>query len=159
VEIMWSDKLAGPAALHDHHGYWLRLVSNHVSHRFARALEAEGVTVAEWVLLRELFGAGAVPPSELAGRMGMTRGAITKLVDRLAAKGLLVRARGGRGDRRYQTLALTGQGAALVPVLAGIADANEAALFGVLDADERQALHSLLQALAERWGVTGHPVE
>ncbi|MDG5489521.1 MarR family transcriptional regulator [Sphingomonas sp. BGYR3] len=149
----------GPAALHDHHGHWLRLVSGHVSHRFARAMEAEGVTVAEWVLLRALHGAGAVPPSELAGRMGMTRGAITKLVDRLTAKGLLVRARGGRGDRRYQTLALTGQGAALVPVLARIADATEAALFGVLNARDRQALLRLLQTLVERWDVTAHPVE
>lgn len=148
-----------PSALHDHRGYWLRLASNHVSHRSARALEAKGVTVAEWVLLRELYGAGAVAPSELAGRMGMTRGAITKLVDRLRAKGLLVRAAGGRGDRRYQTLALTGQGAALVPVLAEIADANEAALFGVLTDDERETLDRLLRKLASRWGVCANPVE
>ncbi|WP_448660252.1 MarR family winged helix-turn-helix transcriptional regulator [Sphingomonas sp. CJ99] len=148
-----------PSALHDHLGYWLRLVSNHVSHRSARALEAKGVSVAEWVLLRELYGAGAVPPSELASRMGMTRGAITKLVDRLRAKGLLVRAAGGRADRRFQTLALTGQGAALVPLLAEVADANEAALFGVLTGEERETLDRLLSQLASRWGVSAHSVE
>ena len=59
-----------------HLGYWLRQVSNHVSHAFARKLEAEGVTVAEWTMLRELYGGHALGPSRLAERMGLTRGAI-----------------------------------------------------------------------------------
>ena len=33
------------SALTDHLGFWLRLTSNHVSGRFARALEAAGVSV------------------------------------------------------------------------------------------------------------------
>ena len=61
------------AALADHLGYWLRYVSNHVSHGFARRLEGEGVTVAEWVILRELFDTGAMRPSLLAERLGLTR--------------------------------------------------------------------------------------
>ena len=51
------------AALTAHVGYWLRYVSNHVSHAFARKLEREGVTVAEWVILRELFESDAVAPA------------------------------------------------------------------------------------------------
>lgn len=38
-----------------HLGYWLRYVSNHVSQAFARKVEANGVTVAEWVLMRRLL--------------------------------------------------------------------------------------------------------
>ena len=46
-----------------HLGYWLRLVSNHVSHAFAQKLEAENVTVAEWVMMRSLYDHKAIAPS------------------------------------------------------------------------------------------------
>ncbi|TBR26261.1 MAG: MarR family transcriptional regulator, partial [Reyranella sp.] len=72
--------------LETHLGYWLRFVSNHVSHSFSLKLQARGVTVAEWVVLRDLFDGDHVPPSALADRLGMTRGAISKLADRLIAK-------------------------------------------------------------------------
>ena len=42
--------------LKQHAGFWLRFVSNHVSHAFARKLLSSGVTVAEWVVLREMYG-------------------------------------------------------------------------------------------------------
>ncbi len=94
--------------LEQHFGYWLRYVSNHVSHAFSLKLAARGVTVAEWVVLRQLFDAESAP-SALADRLGMTRGAISKLADRLIAKDLITR-RPSAGDRRFQTLALTRQG-------------------------------------------------
>ncbi|MEG2964613.1 MAG: MarR family transcriptional regulator, partial [Janthinobacterium sp.] len=40
--------------LEAHLGYWLRFVSNHVSHSFQKKAEANGVTVSEWVVLREM---------------------------------------------------------------------------------------------------------
>src|SRR5690242_9818086 len=61
-----------------HLGYWLRFVSNHVSQAFARKVEARGVTVAEWVLLRQLLDEEALAPSRLSERMGMTRGTVSK---------------------------------------------------------------------------------
>ena len=76
------------------------------------------MTVAEWVLMRQLLDEEALAPSRLAERMGMTRGAITKLADRLIAKSLLVRAADPE-DGRAQTLALTPAGRALVPELGG----------------------------------------
>ena len=44
-----------------HLGFWLRIVSNHVSHAFAGKLAAKGVTAAEWVMMRALYGKD--PPS------------------------------------------------------------------------------------------------
>ena len=93
-----------PSHLTSHLGFWLRFVSNHVSHAFARKLEDRDVTVAEWVLLRELYDVDHIAPSRLAERMGMTRGAITKLADRLIAKRLVSR-RANPDDARAQTLA------------------------------------------------------
>jgi DNA-binding MarR family transcriptional regulator len=49
------------------------------------------VTAAEWVVLLELFGGEAAGPSRLAERLGLTRGAISKLADRLIQKRLIVR--------------------------------------------------------------------
>ena len=66
------------SALESHLGYWLRYVSNQVSHAFAPKVQARGVTVAEWVVLRERYDK-EVRPSALAERLGMTRGAISKL--------------------------------------------------------------------------------
>ena len=75
--------------LKEHVGFWLRFVSNHVSHAFARKLLDSGVTVAEWVVLREMYGEEEMSSSDLAERIGMTRGAISKLVDRLVGKALV----------------------------------------------------------------------
>src|SRR5208282_1248591 len=111
-----------------HLGYWLRHVSNHVSHAFARKLAAKDVTVAEWALLRMLYGKEPTPPSRLADQMGLTRGAVSKLADRLIAKGLMNR-EASLDDGRAQTLGLTAKGANFVPELAALADRNEAESF------------------------------
>lgn len=147
-----------PAPLDRHLGYWLRAVSNAVSHGFADRLGSEGVTVAEWVFLRLLHDVDALAPSVLADRIGMTKGAITKLGDRLVARGLVER-RDNPGDRRGQMLALTPGGRALVPVLARHADTNDAAFFGVLTVDDRQALDRILRALATRNDLRALPTD
>ena len=91
-----------------HLGYWLRHVSNHVSHAFARKLAMKDVTVAEWVLMRVLHGREPMPPSQAADDMGMTRGAITKLADRLIAKSLITR-EASPDDGRSQTISGSGR--------------------------------------------------
>lgn len=142
--------------LTDHTGYWLRMVSNAVSQDFARMVTAEGVTVAEWAFLRALFDADGTAPILLADRMGMTRGAISKLADRLEVKGLVARAEsGGRG----QMLALTPQGRAIVPGLARLADENDVEYFGVLSSAEHATLDRILRSLARRRGLAGTPVD
>lgn len=147
-----------PSDLRDHAGYWLRMVSNAVSNGFARKVQAEGVTVAEWVVLRMLFDVDEIRPSQLSARMGMTRGAISKLADRLLAKALVARRPGG-SDGRSHALALTPAGRQLVPRLAGLADDNDAEFFGVLDAGERSRLVDLLQAIVSRRELTSIPVD
>lgn len=147
---------SSPAGLEDHLGYWLRLVSNAVSQSFARRVEAEGVTVAEWVVLRALYGVDPMAPSQLAERMGMTKGAISKLADRLVAKDLAERREAG-GDGRRQSLALRPQGHALVPRLAALADQNDADSFEGLAPEERRELERLLRKLAAAHHLTAAP--
>jgi DNA-binding MarR family transcriptional regulator len=141
-----------------HLGYWLRHVSNHVSQAFARKVEAHGVTVAEWVLMRGLLEEEALAPSRLAARMGMTRGAISKLADRLIAKSMLARAADPR-DGRAQTLRLTPAGRALTPELAALADANDAEFFDCLTLDDRAAMLRILRRIVEKHGLKSLPVD
>ena len=141
-----------------HLGYWLRYVSNHVSQAFARKVEAHGVTVAEWVLMRQLLNEEALAPSRLAERMGMTRGAISKLAERLIAKSMLARA-ADPNDGRAQTLALTPAGRGLVPKLAALADANDAEFFDHLAPENREALQRILREIVDKRGLKSLPVD
>jgi DNA-binding MarR family transcriptional regulator len=141
-----------------HLGYWLRYVSNQVSQAFARKVEAHGVTVAEWVLMRQLLDVEALAPSRLAECMGMTRGAVSKLADRLMAKSLLVRTADPQ-DGRAQTLSLTRAGRSMVPKLAALADANDAEFFDHLAPNDRAVLLRTLRELVEKRGLKSLPVQ
>ena len=146
------------ADLTDHLGYWLRYVSNHVSQAFARKVETHGVKVAEWVLMRQLLEGEPLAPSRLAAQMGMTRGAVTKLADRLIAKSLLVRTADPE-DGRAQTLSLTPAGRALVPDLAALADLNDAEFFDHLTPKDRANLLRVLREIVEKRSLESPPVD
>jgi DNA-binding MarR family transcriptional regulator len=143
--------------LEKHVGYWLRFVSNHVSHAFMQKVEAKGVTVAEWAVMREMLEAGPANPSQLAERLGMTRGAISKLVERLCGKALVERT-ASDGDRRYQSVALTEKGKKVVPILARLADENDQEFFGHLTGEKQAELVRLLKDVVHRHGWKDVPV-
>lgn len=149
--------------LEDHLGYWLRYVSNQVSHAFSLKLAAREVTVAEWVMLRELYERDGMAPSALADRLGMTRGAISKLVDRLVAKSLVAKSLltrvPGKPDRRYQDLALTAAGRALVPELSALADRNDAEFFGHLKPADRATIERVMEDIVRKLGLRTMPVD
>ncbi len=144
------------ASLESHIGYWLRLVSNGVSQSFAQELTGKGVTVAEWVFMRQLYDYAEARPSAIASEMGMTRGAISKLAERLLVKQLVNR-KEETADRRYQSISLTESGRSLVEDLAETADANENVHFSCLEPEERQLLLTTLQKLAIHHQMRNHP--
>lgn len=145
-----------PSPLDAHLGFWLRFVSNHVSAAFQSKVEAHGVTVAEWVVLRQLFSLGDVPPSRLAAAMGMTRGGVSKLIERLHAKELVSRS-AGAGDKRFQSVALTPAGKKLVPKLAELADENDAEFFGHLTRGQRDGVRDVLKEIVRRHDLKDIP--
>jgi DNA-binding MarR family transcriptional regulator len=149
----------GPAPkLESHLGYWLRRVSNAVSGAFARALQEKQTSVAEWVLLRELHERGQTAPGELADSLGLTRGAVSKIVDKLDAKGW-IQTEAKEGDSRFRLLSLTRAGRRSLPVLAEIADQNDARYFDCLSAREKSTLRELLIKLADHNHIHDVPTE
>jgi DNA-binding MarR family transcriptional regulator len=145
--------------LEDHVGYWLRFVSNHVSASFARRLEKPDISVSEWVALRKLYDAPIwTSPSALAESLGMNRGAVSRLVERLVQKDLVER-QASRDDGRARQIRLSSVGQKLVPRLAAIADANDEAFFGDLPANTRAVLIALMRQIAEESELTKVPVD
>lgn len=144
--------------LRSHTGYVLRMVSNAVSQDFARRLASKDVTVAEWAMLRSLYGIDVIAPTALASEMGITKGAVTKLADRLSAKGFVRRA-DSPDDKRAHSLSLTPAGKREIPALAALADANDAAFFEPMGADEREQLRALLHRLVKAHGLSAMPLE
>lgn len=146
------------STLESHLGYWLRRVSNTVSGEFARSLYARQTSVAEWVLLRRLHEREQATPGELAQALTMTRGAISKIIDKLQTK-RWIRSKVNPEDNRGQLLSLTPVGRRKLPELAKIADQNDEHFFACLDAGERAALKKLLSKLAEHHQIRDVPVE
>lgn len=148
-----------PSHLKSHLGYHLRVVSNAVSHTFAKKLTNLDVTVAEWVILREMYSHETnTSPSIVAEITGLSRGAVSKLIDRLLHKGLVSREE-GTIDRRYQEIKLTKQGKILVPKLAIIADENDDAFFSKLTGLEKKQLRNILKKLTNLHNLNTNPIE
>jgi DNA-binding MarR family transcriptional regulator len=145
--------------LEQHLGYWLRLVSNNVSASFARRLEAQGVSVSEWVALRKLYDQpAAITITALAESMGLTKAPVSRLVERLVQKELVER-QDSRNDGRAQQIWLSSAGQKLVPKLAAIADENDDAFFGDLPVNARLAMIGLMQDIAKQYRLTQVPVD
>lgn len=162
TSMVSMENLAGKAQripdLETHLGYWLRRVSNAVSGTFVRALQEKQTSVAEWVLLRELHERGEAAPGELADHLGLTRGAVSKIIDKLEAKDW-VQTNAKDGDNRYRLLSITPAGQRCLPVLARIADRNDSAYFDRLSANEKVVLRKILIKLAEYNQIQDVPTE
>jgi DNA-binding MarR family transcriptional regulator len=135
-------------------GYLLHQLVTSMRRQVELAMTAHGLTAAQWYPLWKLERDGPCSAQELARDMDIDAGATTRLIDRLAAKGLVERARSA-ADRRVVKLSLTPSGravAACVPQV--LADVNNAYLqdFG---RDEWQLLKQLLRRMLDRGQVLG----
>jgi len=135
-----------PAKLSEHLGYRLRVLSNRVSDSFARRMKKHGVSVPQWVILRILHDEKALPLMEIANRIGTDQGALSRMIDRLLARGLVKRDEDVT-DRRRVAISITPAGSKLVPLLAKEADENDREFFKCLPSGQRQALEKAIDAL------------
>lgn len=152
-----SQKTCAPL-LESHIGYWLRLVSNQISGAFARALQKKQLSVAEWVALNQIQHRADITAVDLADLMGMTRGAISKVLDKLESK-KLVRRKTSREDSRVSLLSLTPSGQRSLPDLKCLADNNDRYFFAPLDPEERALLRSLMEKLARAHQMHAPPID
>ncbi|MCB0307802.1 MAG: MarR family transcriptional regulator [Bdellovibrionales bacterium] len=145
-----------PSHLTDHVGFWLRRVSNHVSHAFIRKLKERNVSAAEWVVLRTLYENGSASIGYLGQATGLTKGAVSKVTKKLFSKKLLY-ARASNQDRRSVDVFLTKRGRDLVPTLADVADENDRQYFSCLKKSDQNELMCLLKKVVETHQLVEFP--
>jgi DNA-binding MarR family transcriptional regulator len=116
--------------------------------RFARVLEPSGVTLQQYNVLRILRGAGDAGLNTLtvAERMVERAPGVTRLIDRLHAKGLVERERSA-GDRRCVVCRITRAGLDLLDQLDGPMDATDDASLAMLTDREQEHLIELLDRI------------
>ncbi len=159
--IVSMDTIAAERSAPDlelHLGYWLRRVSNHVSGEFARTLQTKRTSVAEWVVLRHVRERPGITPGELAEALALTRGAVSKVIDKLEAKNW-IRGSTKPEDNRVRLFSPTRRGSRVLPELAEIADRNDRTFFDVLRVDERATLRRLLSKLVHLHHIGAVPMQ
>ena len=100
-------------------GYLMRRIMGVIAQEVEREMEPFGLTDAQWKPLLRLYLRQANTVAELARCCEMDAGSMTRLLDRVEAKGLLRRVRSSE-DRRVVNIELTPDGlaaAAQIPVI------------------------------------------
>jgi DNA-binding MarR family transcriptional regulator len=135
-------------------GYWLRCLSNFVSHSFEERLALQDISVAQWVVLRTLYDSSGMTLNEAAAQVSVDKSSLSRMVERLVQKGLVNRAEGD--DRRSVGLTLTSAGKKQVPQLAQLADENDAAFFNTLAPQQRSEFLATIKQLltANGWDAS-----
>lgn len=132
----------------DSAAYLMRRIITLLAAEVDGALEPRGLTSAQWVPLLKLYWGRATSVAELARECNLDTGAMTRLLDRLEAKGLVQRLRSAQ-DRRVVNLELTEEGRqAARGIPAVLCDVQNAFLQG-LSIEEWEQLRALLRRVLE----------
>lgn len=119
-----------------------------LEHAFSEALRPHGITPTQYNALRILRGAGSegLSRGDIIVRMVSRVPDATRLLDRLEAMGLSVRARDPH-DRRYVRTSITEQGLALLADLDDSVQELHERHLGALDETELETLIDLLSRI------------
>lgn len=129
-------------------GYLMRRILSAVAGAVERELEPSGLTHAQWVPLLKMHMQQAATVAELARACELDAGSMTRLLDRLEAKGLCKRERSS-ADRRVVNLSLTPQGSAVAEQIpAALSRVQNACLAG-FERDEWLLLKSFLARILD----------
>jgi len=124
-----------------------------IQRRLAKMLAPSGITQQQYNVLRILRGAGpeGLPTLAIADRMVERTPGVTRLIDRLVAKGWVHRER-ARDDRRRVDCTISEEGRALLEELEDPVNHFDDELLGMLSADEQQQLVGMLDRIREGLG-------
>jgi DNA-binding MarR family transcriptional regulator len=126
----------------------LRGAAAHIERTLGRALEAHGITPAQFELLSAIAriegtGGGC---SELGRQMAAPGPDVTRMVDRLYAAGLVARERDSK-DRRVVHAVMTEKGRELLRAVAPVMAAAEESIFVGVSEGELEQLSELLDTI------------
>jgi DNA-binding MarR family transcriptional regulator len=128
--------------------YLMRRILTCMAGEIDEALEPRGLTSAQWVPLFKLHMREASTVAELARECQLDGGAMTRLLDRLEAKGLIARVRSCE-DRRVVNLELTQEGREAAKQIPDVLCKVQNAFLQGLSIEEWQQLKSLLRRILD----------
>ena len=97
-------------------GYLMRVCTNRLLPQMETLFEDQELTFSQWTTLVALHS-GITTAGDLAHNICHDAGSLTRLIDEMVKRGLVIRNR-SESDRRVVTLGLTAHGAELVETLA-----------------------------------------
>lgn len=145
-----ASQLRQPAVLS-----WLRLarVFQRISHVSGEQLRGHNLSVAQFDVLTHVGADEGLTQQQLADGLLVTKGNVCQLLDRLEARGLLVRRAAGRTNRVF----LTDAGRELLGAVVPEHETTIAEQFGALDAAQQVQLLQLLRTLDH--GLSREPAQ
>jgi DNA-binding MarR family transcriptional regulator len=127
----------------------LAIVARHATQARRSTLDADGLKYWQYKVLLQLRRQGPpyeASPSQLADRLGLTRGALSARLAPIEEAGYITRTH-DTADRRRVRVRLTAVGSVAFEQQASHEEQGEAALLAPLTQDERQVLADLLRKL------------
>ena len=105
-----------------------------------------GVPLAQWRVLLLLYGGDVSSQKEIVGLAQFDKGQVSRLVDTLIERGLVI-AKSGGDDKRVRTLSLTADGTAVVERLVPIMRERQRLLLNAFSAEEQAMLMEFISRL------------
>jgi DNA-binding MarR family transcriptional regulator len=129
-------------------GLMMRQILTSLAQGVEQRLVNSALTHAQWMPVLKLHLGHAATVAELARECHLDAGAMTRMLDRLEAKGLCTRSR-SETDRRVVNIALTPAGSQAATEIPGVLCAVLNGHLSGLSADEFATLKSLLQRVLQ----------
>ena len=142
---------ARPASAHfvdDYLPALLAQASQLISGEFHLTVGAHGFSVSEWRVLATLFGKEPLSIGRIAQITTMKQPTVTRLLDRMQAKGLIERLDKGT-DRRVTLVAITAAGSRKVSRLIRLAREHEQRVLEPFGLQRAEELKSTLRSIVE----------
>ena len=128
-------------------GFHLRMASAAVARDFAAAMGDLDLTQKQFAVMELISANPGLSQVDIGQALGTDRATMMALIDRLDARGLVVRRRSARDGRR-QELSLTAEGAALMQVARSRIAAHEKRFLSGIGPEEAQTLLDALRRLS-----------
>lgn len=132
-------------------GYWVNRLGGAFRTAVDRELKDFDLTRRQVGMLMHIHKGLASSASDLTRALGVDSTAITRMIERLADKGLVVR-RADPNDGRRQILELTAEARSLMPKIKRVARRVESRFEAGIDPKQIEAFHGVLMAMLDNVG-------
>ncbi len=138
--------------LHNSYTFWISRLAATMQEAFNARLKEYDVTWPQWMVLNVLSEKQATTPATVAAAIGVDRSAVTRLLDRLEKKHLVLRQH-DKLDRRSISLGITAKGLELMARLDQAAAEHQQQFLSKLHSTEHRSFRGNLQKLLKSGGV------